>query len=116
MTPPTGPPVPPRLWEFPLFPPLRAPFLRGEPSARPNPAVLGVFVGSGLEKGAGGPRVVHSGGPVQGGFSWGATWEVVTLRPAARRRGSRSRGSWPWGKGYSGPSSLGPSKAEALPG
>lgn len=66
------------LWEF-RSSHLSAPlFLCGEPSARPNPAVLGVFIGSGLDKGAGGPRVVHSGGPVQSGFSWGTTWEVVT--------------------------------------
>lgn len=46
-------------------------FLCGDPSTRANPAVLGVFIGSGLEKGAGGPGVVHGGGPMQRGFSCG---------------------------------------------
>lgn len=44
-------------------------FFVGIPSTRSNPAVLGVFIGSGLEKGAGGPGVVHGGGPMQRGFS-----------------------------------------------
>lgn len=57
----------------------------GIPSTRSNPAVLGVFIGSGLEKGAGGPGVVHGGGPMQRGFSWGTMWEVIiTLRLRAR--------------------------------
>lgn len=60
-------------------------FLCGDPSTRSNPAVLGVFIGSGLKKGAGGPGVVHGGGPMQRGFSWGTMWEViVTLRLGTR--------------------------------
>ena len=43
-----------------------APSLLGAPS---NPAILCVFIGSRLEKGAGGPGVVHGGGPVQRCFS-----------------------------------------------
>lgn len=80
LTPPTCWLVPPPsgLAGFGLFPPLRRPFciyfsFCSEPAARSNPAVLGVFVGSGLQQGAGGADVVHGGGPVQRGFSWGGS-------------------------------------------
>lgn len=91
-----------------------APFLFcGEPATRSNPAVLGVFIGSGLEKGAGGPGVVHGRSPVQRGLSWGTTGKVVTLRLRARCLGSCFPRILVLGEGNSGP--LGPSKAEALP-
>lgn len=66
----TGP-SPFRSGGFPRFPPFPRPVLLCFSRSRSwsNPAVLGVFVGSGLEKGAGGPGVVHGGGPVQRGFS-----------------------------------------------
>lgn len=41
----------------------------GPSAAGAHPVVLGIFISASLEEGAGRSGVVHSRGPVQGGFS-----------------------------------------------